>query len=180
MNLAGNKDTCYICGKKFVAMPPLRPNIKDKEFYGGRVQFFKEVECDCKAKYDLCISKRIKGSEAVYEVIDMIILQEGLTDKERMAQAKEEAEKKAIETIREAVETGNRLPTVTQRQEIKRQAVLATVIDKDTKMATLTHMTVKELRNMLKKRKLKFSAIETKVQLAEKLLEYDPSIVQPK
>jgi len=109
----------------------------------------------------------------------MIVLREGLTDKERREIAKDEAEKKAMEVVHEAIETGDKLPTLAERKEIKRQAVLATVIDKDAKINTLTHMTLKELRTMLKRRKIKFRVTESKLQLAEKLLEYDPAIVQP-
>ena len=65
---------CPICGKEFFPTPPLRPNVQDREFYGGRVNFFKEVECDCTGKYDLCIEKKYVRGEDRLEVINMIVL----------------------------------------------------------------------------------------------------------
>lgn len=175
----GNK--CPICGKEFTATAPLRPNVKDREFYGGRIKFFKEVECDCKAKYDLCIEERYSLGENKLNVINMIVLKEGVPLQElrrqEMEKAQAEAEAKAIEAVHQAVEEKGDVPTLKQRQEIKRQTILATIIDKDEKIATLKTFTTKELRTMCKRRKLKFNVTESKEKLAERLLEYDPSLV---
>lgn len=172
---------CPICGKEFLPTPPLRPNTQDREFYGGRVNFFKEVDCDCTAKYDLCVERRFTRGEDRLEVINMIVLKEGVPLEElRKAENEKlqaEAEAKAVEAVHEAVAEGGELPTLKQREEIKRQTILATIIDKDEKIKTLTTFTTKELRIMCKRRKLKCSATESKTVLAEKLLAYDPSMV---
>lgn len=178
--VGGNK--CPTCGKIFKAEPPLVPNL-DREFYGGRVKFFKEVECDCQAKYKLCIERKFsyKTSEEELNVINMIIEKVGtpleVLKKQEMDKLQEQAEAKAIEAVHEAIVEGGNVPTLKQRQEIKQQTILATILDKDTKIETLCVHTIKELRIMCKRRKIKFNATEPKKALAEKLLAYDPSMV---
>lgn len=182
--LAGS-NCCPVCGLAFKPTPPLRPiKQSDREiFYGGRVSFFKEVECRCHGKYDLCIEKKYNSQkeEEVLKVIDMIILEQGtpldVLKKQAEEQAKAEAEQKAIEAVAEAIEQEGDLPTLQQRNEIKKQTILATVIDKDEKIRTLTAFTVKELQTMCKRRKLKFNKKDNKTRLAEILLAYDPSLV---
>lgn len=177
----GNK--CPTCGKVFSAEQPLEPNIEDREFYGGRIKFFKNVDCDCTAKYRLCIEKKFNSLKAEEElaVINMIVLQPGIPleqlRKEEDAKRQEEAEAKALEAVHKAVEEKGDIPTLQQRQEIKRQTILATVVDKDAKIETLTHLTTHELQVMCKKRKIKFAVRDSKVQLAEKLLADDPALV---
>ena len=178
--VGGNK--CPTCGKIFKAEPPLVPNL-DREFYGGRVKFFKEVECDCQAKYKLCIERKFsyKTSEEELNVINMIIEKVGtpleVLRKQEMDKLQEQAEAKAIEAVHDAIVEGGNVPTLKQRQEIKQQTILATILDKDTKIETLCVHTIKELRTMCKRRKIKFNATEPKKALAEKLLAYDPSMV---
>lgn len=184
VNLVGSS-CCPVCGLAFKATPPLRPiKQKDREaFYGGRVSFFKEVECRCHAKYDLCIEKKFDGvrEEDVYRVIDMIILEPGtpLEELKKQEQEKlnEQAEIAAIEAVHEAVENNDRFVHLAERQEIKKQTILANVLDKDEKIKTLSQFTVKELQTMCKRRKLKFSKKDNKTKLAETLLAYDPSMV---
>lgn len=182
VQLAGGPK-CPICGKEFSAEPPLTPNIEDREFYGGRVKFFKDVDCDCTAKYKLCISKSfnpMKGEEE-FQVINMIVEKVGVPleqlRKEEDEKRQADAETKAIEAVHQAIEEKGEVPSLKQRQEIKRQTILATVVDKDAKIETLTHLTTHELQVMCKKRKIKFAVRDSKVQLAEKLLADDPSVV---
>ena len=87
------------------------------------------------------------------------------------------AEAKAIEAVHEAVAQGGDVPTLKQRTEIKTQTILANILDADTKIETLTHLTTKELRTMCRRRKIKFYVTEPKVELAKKLVAYDPSVV---
>jgi hypothetical protein len=180
MKLAGS-NVCPICGKEFTPTPPLRPNVKDKEFYGGRIKFFKEVECECTAKYDLCIEEKYIAGDNKLRVIDLIVLKEGVPlaqlRKEAEERARAEAEVKAVEAVHEAIEQKGDVPTLKQREDIKRQTILATILDKDTKIETLTTFTTKELRTMCKRRKLRYNANESKKVLAEKLLAYDPTMV---
>lgn len=172
---------CPICGTEFLATPPLRPNVADREFYGGRVNFFKEVDCKCEAKYDLCIERKFTNGEDRLNVINMVVLKEGRPlreiEEEKHRAFLERANQKAIEAIEEAKEKNEKLPTLKERQQIKRDMVLATIIDKDAKIDTLTHMTTDELRKMCKVRKIKYLTKDNKTTLAEKLLEKDPSLV---
>lgn len=185
VHLAGTRNCCPVCGLAFKAIPPLRPiSRKDKEiFYGGRVSFFKEVDCQCTAKYDLCIEKKFNSvaEEDMFNVIDLIILKPGVPleelKKQAEEQAKAEAEAKAIEAVAEAIEQEGDLPTIQQRNEIKKQTILATIVDRDEKIKTLTAFTTKELQTMCKRRKLKFNKKDNKTKLAETLLAYDPSMV---
>ncbi len=163
---------CPICGKEWKAEGDLIPNTKDKEFYGGRVSFFKEVVCDCKTKYNLCIeTKQDRMGHKAYPVIDMIIE----ADAETMKSIEEaEARKVKYDIIQKNGET---YMTKEQKQEAKIQNVLATVIDKDTKIEKLLELTTNELRAIAKKRHVKFKVTESKQALAEKLLASDPSLV---
>lgn len=172
---------CPICGQEFMPTPPLRPNVKDKEFYGGRVAFFKEVECRCRAKYDLCIEKRFRLGEDRLEVINMIVLEEGTPleeiKKEEDAKLRLEADQAANEAVAKAIEEKGDLPTLQQREEIKRQVVLATIEGKEEKIQKLKVFTEKELKAKCKHRKLRVTNKDNKTTLAEKLLEYDPNII---
>lgn len=174
---------CPICGKEFKPEPPLRPNMEDREFYGGRVKFFKEVDCDCTAKYDLCIEKRFDSikEDDTLSVINMIVLKEGVPleelKRQEMERLSDEAEAKAMEAVHEAIEAKGDVPTLQQRQEIKRQTILATVIDKDQKVDTLMMYTQHELQIMCKRRKIKTKVREPKKSLVEKLLANDPTMV---
>lgn len=176
-------DKCPTCGKVFTAEPPLKPNTEDREFYGGRIKFFKDVACDCRARYRLCIERKYNSmtSNEELKVLNMIVLQEGtpleVLKKQEMDRLQAEAEAKAIELVSEAAENRERFPHLAEREEIKKQTVLATIIDKDEKIKTLCAFTSKELQVMCKRRKLKFNKRDTKIKLAETLLAYDPSLV---
>lgn len=181
--LAGS-NKCPTCGKEFNAEPPLTPNTEDREFYGGRVKFFKEVECDCLAKYKLCIESKYNPLTTSEEmnVINMIVEKEGkpLTEAaiEKISRKREAerlaAEEKAAEAEALAAE-GNY--NVRRKNEAKKQKVLATIVDKDSKIATLMVHTTHELQVMCKRRKLKFAQKDSKLELAETLLAYDPNMV---
>ena len=177
----GNK--CPVCGKELKPEPPLIPNTEDREFYCGRVKFFKEVDCDCMAKYKLCIEKKFNSVtvEDELKVIDMIVLKQGVSvaeaRKQEEARIAAEAEQKAIEAVHQAIEEQGNVPTLKQREEIKKQTVLATIINPEEKINTLMQMTVKELQIMCKRRKLRYYKKDNKRTLAETLLAYDPSLV---
>ena len=174
---------CPVCGKEFFATPPLRPNIEDREFYGGRIKFFKNVYCDCLAQYDLCIEKKFNSVKVAEEfnVIDMIELKRGTPLEElREREAQKifmEAGEKTREDVAKLTEEKGTLPTLGQRKEIQRQNVLATIVDVDTKVETMCLHTVKELQTMCRKRRIKYSKNDTKQKLAQKLIAYDPSLV---
>lgn len=178
----GNK--CPTCGKVFTAEPPLIPNTIDREFYGGRIKFFKDVECDCLAKYKLCIEKKynpITISEDL-NVINMIVEKEGKPLDEAAVEKlnmRREAERKAAEEKAAEAEAlaaeGNY--NLKRKNEAKKQKILATIIDKDKKIATLMVHTQHELQIMCKRRKLKFTMKDSKLELAETLLAYDPNMV---
>lgn len=181
--LAGS-NKCPTCGKEFDAKPPMKPNLEDKSFYGGRVGYFKDVECDCLAKYKLCIERRFnyKTSEEELKVINMIIEKEGKPLDEAAIEKlnrKREEERKVAEEKAAEVEAlmaeGN--STVKRRNEAKKQKILATIVDRDKKIATLMVHTQHELQVMCKRRKIKYAVKDSKLELAETLLAYDPNMV---
>lgn len=171
MKLIGS-NKCPICGKEWAAEGNLVPNTKDRDFYGGRVKFFKEVICECKTKYTLCVEvKEDRQGKRTFPVIDMIVS----ADAETIKSIEEaEARKVKYDIIQKNGET---YMTKEQKQEAKIQNVLATVIDKDTKIEKLLELTTNELRGIAKKRHVKFKVTESKQALAEKLLAADPSLV---
>lgn len=171
MNLThGNK--CPVCGKEWTAEGNLVPNTKDREFYGGRVKYFKEVVCDCHTKYTLFIGKKDTEEGYAYPVIDMMLTEAS----EDVLKSIEEAEAKKIK-YDITTKNGDIYASKAQKREVERATILATIIDKDTKLAKLEELTTKELREQLKARKIKFLATESKRILAEKLLAKDPNVV---
>lgn len=170
----GNK--CPTCGKVFTAEAPLVPNTEDREFYGGRIKFFKEVHCDCGANYKLCIEKKFNSMQAEEElkVINMIIMNEGTPI---IKEIEKTVDEKMAEAVKQAKEERGALPTLGQRQELKKQTILASIIDLDVKIDTLCLHTLKELQIMCRQRKLKVGTKDNKKKLAEKLLAYDPNLV---
>jgi len=176
-------NVCPTCGRTFRPTPPLEPNVEDREFYGGRISFFKNVVCDCQAEYRLCIEKKFnsKRMEDELTAINMIILKKGRPLEEialeKLEQKRAEEAAQDQENIEKAIEAGGEKPILSQRKEIKKQQILATIIDKDEKLATLMLHTHNELRVMCKRRKLKCGVNNTKKELAETLLAYDPNMV---
>lgn len=174
---------CPICGKVFEAEPPLVPNVEDREFYGGRIKFFKEVECDCLAKYKLCIESKYNPLEVREElnVINMIVEKEGKNlDEaalEKITRKREEERQRDMEKIEELEAKQEVSPRLKNRIELKKQKILATIVDKDAKIATLMVHTTHELQMMCKKRKLKYTTKDSKLELAETLLAYDQNLV---
>lgn len=173
----GNK--CPICGEVFTATPPLRPNVTDREFYGGRVKFFKKVECTCDGEYDLCIEKKYNSAkcEEEFNVINMIVLKEGdeLT-----------AHKRRFGFIPTGI-NDNKEETVDVdkiTEEVKQEAgepleptVLAQIVDDRVKRETMNLLTIKELRGLCRDRKIEYKVIESKKELIAKLIEADPGLV---
>lgn len=172
MTLTGTGNKCPICGKEFDATPPLVPNTKEREFYGGRVRFFKEVDCDCTAKYRLCIEQRYNRQETKEElkVIDMIVLKEGIPNEERYNDM-------AAQIIHERFESG-KVPSPKEREEIRKEVVLANILDLDTKVQTLCMHTLVELQLMCKANKVKYTEKMNKTQIAKLLLAKDPNLVE--
>ena len=179
------KGKCPVCAKVFKATPPLNPNVTMKEFYGGRIKFFKDVDCDCTAKYRLCIETRYDPKECQNElnVIDMIILKPGIPlmelRKMELEKKQEEINEAAKEEIMKITEETGTLPKLRDRQEIKKQTVLATIVDLDVQVEKLCYHTLAELQLMCKRRKLRFNKKANKTQLAKLLLAHDPSLVSP-
>lgn len=151
---------CPLCGKVFEPIPPLRPNVEDREFYGGRIKFFKEVECDCASDYDLCIEQRYNSQKEDMElrVVDMIVLNRGISPDEF----------KHIKNLTKDPEI----------EEIDTSPnVLAAVLDEDTKKKAMELLTPNELRKMGKNIGIKFPVPCQKKDMIERLLKEDPTLV---
>ena len=183
MKLTGKGNVCPYCGKEFCATQPLTPNVTDREFYGGRVKFFKDVVCDCTAEYRLCIEPKYDAKEAknVLKVIDMIVLKEGLTKEEREKKAEDEINKK-IETETQAqihsIFQNGKMLSLKERQNIKKEVVLANIVDLDTKIETLCMHTQAELLLMCRMNKVKCSDRMSKKEIAKALLVKNPNLVE--
>lgn len=172
MTMTGKGNKCPICGKEFEATPPLVPNTTDREFYGGRIKFFKEVDCDCTARYKLCIEQRYNRAETKEElnVIDMIVLKEGIPNEERYKNM-------AQKIIHERFEEG-KTPTKREREEIRKEVVLANILDLDTKVQTLCMHTLTELQLICRANKVKYTEKMNKTQIAKLLLAKNPNLVE--
>lgn len=183
MKLTGTKNKCPVCGKEFTVEPPLTPNTTDKEFYGGRVKFFKDVSCRCTAQYRLCIESKFNHQKVEQElkIIDMIELKKGvplnLLLKREGEEFKEAPEQEAKEMIHnEVLLTGN-LPPLSVRKNLKQQTVLATIPNLEDKLDVLKELSQKELQTMCFKRNLQFNKHMNKDRLARILLAHDPFLV---
>ena len=178
ITLTNNGNKCPVCGKEFQPTPPLIPNVKMKEFYGGRIKFFKEVRCDCTAEYRLCIEQRFDPKEAqnVLKVLDMIVLKPGLTEEELQEKKTEEINAQVEDKIHQAFEEG-RFPSLKEREKMKKETVLANIVDLDTKIETLCYHTLLELQVMCKQEKVKFAKRDSKKDIARKLLAKNPNLV---
>lgn len=176
--LAGTGDKCPFCGKEYKALPPLVPNTQRREFYGGRIKFFKEVDCDCGARLNLLIERRYNSklsSDELY-VIDSIILKKGKTKEEVEAEKNDLVEKMVEERIHKEFENG-RVPSMQEREAIRKETVLATIVDLDTKVEALCMMTRLELQALCQKNKVKFVERDSKEKIARRLLAVNPNLV---
>lgn len=163
---------CPLCFKRWEAKGNLIPNTKDRDFYGGRVKFFKDVVCDCNTKYTLCIGMKDRddgGKE--YPVIDMIIK----ASAEEMKSIQEAQAKKLNYQIMQ--KNGDIYKSKAEKEAEAREKVLVTIVDRDTKIEKLKELTTNEIRAQLKKRNVKFKVTEPKEILVERLLAKDPNVV---
>ena len=182
ITLTGTGNKCPVCGKVFEPTPPLLPNVTMREFYGGRVKFFKDVDCDCTGKYKLLIEQRFdyREEQNSLKIIDMIVLKEGLPAEEKKL---EEDVREELSMTKEELEETKPMMSLQERtaikNEIKIRNVLATIVDADVKVETLCYHTLAELQTMCKRRKLPFTKKMNKVELARMLIAYDPSLVSP-
>lgn len=92
-------------------------------------------------------------------------------------ESKDESEEES-QTPRTTLKNGvTRMLRPEQRKMLRQEAVLATVVDLDSKIETLTHLTMKELKTMCKRRKVPFGLSPTKQSLARRLLLNNPELV---
>jgi len=148
MNLLHGR-ICPECGKEWEAEGDLVPNVKDREFYGGRIKFFKEVICDCDKRYVLLIGRKDTREGTIeYPVID-IAYNDGDLGLESLKN-----EHKTLE-----------------------QNVLSAMVDIDVKRQKLSQLTANQIRKALTDRGIKFKVKDSKTDLIKKLLEKDPNVV---
>lgn len=147
------------CGKEFDASGTLIPNVKDREFYGGRIDFFKEVKCECGKEYAICISKKWDNEGGLkLDIIDMVDI----------------TKENPIESLR------RRPKPIEQRLEEKINTVehtLTTIVSREAQVETLKLRTMHELQKLCREHKVKFKVTESKLTLINKLLDEVPSLV---
>ena len=159
MMILTHGDKCE-CGKEFDTEGTLIPNIKDREFYGGRVNFFKEVTCDCGKEYVLCIEKKFDALEGFgLKIIDMI----DVTKENPLETFKGLVRPKKEEKVSKVVDTS--------------EHVLTKVVSRELQVETLKLRTMKELQTLCKEKKVSWRVTDSKAKLIDKLLEADPSLV---
>ena len=148
------------CGNEFTVDAPLIPNVKDREFYGGRINFFKEVKCDCGKEYVLCIEKSFSSQDGFgLNIVDMI----DTTD-----------EAAPLETLK------GRVKPVEKKEEEKidtSERTLTTVVSRELQVEKLKLLTMNELHTLCKQNKIKFKVTESKATLIDRLLDNNPSLV---
>lgn len=160
---------CPQCGQEFDTTGHLIPNTKDKEFYGGRVHYFKEVRCNCGIEYLLLIEKKYDAIEGMkYTVIDMADITkknpfktyEGVIPFKNETDAKENTpeEPKPIDTT---------------------PHVLTTVMSKEEQVQRLELCTLHELQTLCKLHKVKQGRGDSKYKIIERLLAAVPNLVVP-
>ena len=153
-------DTCE-CGKQFDTTGDLIPNIKDREFYGGRVNFFKEVKCDCGKEYVLCIEKKFDVSEGFgLKIIDMIDV----------------TKENPLETFKGYVRPEKKVKKEEKPIDTS-ERVLTKVVSRELQVETLKLRTMKELQSLCKEKKVSWRVTDSKLKLIDKLLEADPTLV---
>jgi len=139
----------------------LIPNVRDKEFYGGRVNFFKEVKCDCGREYILLIEKNFSYDGGMgFNIIDMVDITD---EKEYPFETLKKRQKPKEKVLEERIDTV--------------EHTLTTVINKEVKVEKMKLLTMKELQTLCRENKLKFKVTESKLSLIDKLLEANPNLV---
>ena len=163
---------CPNCGHNFSKVEGNCEVNMDKEFYGGRVSFFQTKQCDCGAKYRLCIAHTGDG----LKVIDMIVLGAGeaVTKAEPVKVVAEEKKEEVVEEKKEEVSEPKRdynfqlNPVVEETPSI--------IAEMDSAKSKLMMLTKKELHTLLRRRKISFNKnLATKEELVNKLLLRNPT-----
>lgn len=155
-----HSNTCS-CGKEFDTSGTLIPNVKDREMYGGRVNFFKEVKCDCGKEYILLIEKNFSYDSGIgMKIIDMIDM---TNEKEYPVETLKGRLKPKEKVLEEKIDT------IEHR--------LTTIVERDVQVEALKTRTMKELQALCRENKVKFKVTESRLALINKLLDANPSLV---
>lgn len=144
--LHGNQ--CPRCMKVWEANGDLIPNTKDRDFYGGRVKFFKKVICDCDQKYVLLIGMKDTNKGREYPVIDIA-----------------------------EFETTQELKSINDEKTLLERKILSAQTDVQTKMNRLSKMTAFELRQTLEEKGIEIKTPMNRKQMAKKIIDADPNSV---
>lgn len=162
---------CPNCGHNFSKVEGNCEVNMDKEFYGGRVSFFQTKQCDCGAKYRLCIAHTGDG----LKVIDMIILDDSKAiSSEKVAVRPDEKKEEVVEEKKGEISEPKRdynfqlNPVVEETPSI--------IAEMDSAKSKLMMLTKKELHTLLRRRKISFNKnLATKEELVNKLLLRNPT-----
>ena len=161
---------CTSCGKNFEKVEGNCEVNTDKEFYGGRVAFFQTKQCECGARYKLCIAHTGDG----LKVIDMIILEATEVVEKPVARPVEVKEAVVAEAVK--VEEGEQKRDYNFRLNPVVEETPAIIAEMDSAKAKLLLLTKKELHTLLRRRKISFNKnLATKEELVDKLLLRNPT-----
>lgn len=140
-----NTTICPTCGKDLKIITGECEVNYDREFYGGRVTFFQNKECECGSFYKLCITQTMQGLRA----IDMFTAEKPVVEEEVVT-----------ETIIQ--------PIIAEPTNPK---LVTTIVNPKEQLMLFT---IKELRDICNKKKIKTKVKDSKSQLIDRILSKDP------
>lgn len=160
---------CPACGHNFSKVEGNCEVNTDKEFYGGRVAFFQTKQCDCGARYRLCIAHTGDG----LKVIDMIVL-EATEVVEKPVARPAEVKEVVAEPVKEAEDEQKRDYNFRLNPVVEETPAI--IAEMDSAKTKLLMLTKKELHTLLRRRKISFNKnLATKEELVDKLLLRNPT-----
>ena len=160
---------CPDCGYNFSKVEGNCEVNTDKEFYGGRVAFFQTKQCDCGARYKLCIAHTGDG----LKVIDMIIL-EATEVVEKPVARPVEVKEVVVEPVKETEDEQKRDYNFRLNPVVEETPAI--IAEMDSAKSKLLMLTKKELHTLLRRRKISFNKnLATKEELVNKLLLRNPT-----
>ena len=160
---------CPACGHNFSKVEGNCEVNTDKEFYGGRVAFFQTKQCDCGARYKLCIAHTGDG----LKVIDMIVL-EATEVVEKPVARPVEVKEVVAEPVKEVEDEQKRDYNFRLNPVVEETPAI--IAEMDSAKTKLLMLTKKELHTLLRRRKISFNKnLATKEELVDKLLLRNPT-----
>ena len=148
---------CPNCRRGFKPEGELIPNTYDKDFYGGRIHFFKEEKC-CGKNFILLIETKETEEGKQYTIVDTVDV----------------TKQNPFETFKKRI-----APRRIQEREVipLEEHVLTTVLSRESQIKRLELCTMHELEVLCKLHKVKRGRGDSKLKIIERLLTAEPNLV---